>query len=729
MYFLAITDETINWILGNNNVLNEICKILPSWSTNFNSPKSVYAAGPLRIIPSPDEGVCVICNVDYLSGSGTERWGFISLDSDTGLLKQTDIIDKTFQRCLQVIRLRLSALVVPEDYIHRKLEEGIHSCLAGGGLGKASQLSIGYVEYNSAGKAIACTGPFRELDKLKNIAFNYRSRIHTWFNIANTTLNNYSKRPIIDDNILDGIRSIPHIILSDAPKEIPEFATILKDTPADYSTRDFTYDDWFSKQSPLTEEQRRIIDSQTLQNNPLRIMGAAGSGKTLTMQLLVMHLLNNAERLNKEVSIVYFTHNSEICNTITERFLVLGAEKYLCDERPQKLNVSTLFSYSTDRLGIAKAQIIDKDASQTKAYQYDEIKKICLKIEKSIQELPLLGKLNDLNYQSAIINLIVNEISAVIKGRGLEGQEEQYVSAESSYSRFHGALSIKERKIVYNIFKEYHKEIFEINNMLDSDDIAISALSYLRTPLWQLKRKKMGFDYVFVDETQLFNQNERALFQFVTKEAKPSPPIALALDDAQNLRAVSQAGLGTVGINDVRSETLFSVHRSTQEILSLAFAILNHSDDLFTADFPSFISTTKSMVKEKNPLIRFPTVYECHEKQMCSAITDKVCELRNCNYRRIAIIVHSEDYWDDIVEHMKKQKKITPFILDKRGENLPDSPIVVLSRPDYVGGQEFDAVLCIGLEHGVYPKIIAHDNVITHTLEQQAIREMYLASA
>jgi superfamily I DNA/RNA helicase len=51
---------------------------------------------------------------------------------------------------------------------------------------------------------------------------------------------------------------------------------------------------------------------------------------------------------------------------------------------------------------------------------------------------------------------------------------------------------------------------------------------------------------------------------------------------------------------------------------------------------------------------------------------------------------------------------------------------LVLSRPDYVGGQEFDAVLAVGLEQGVAPPLLRESPALSAALEQQVLREMYL---
>ena len=64
----------------------------------------------------------------------------------------------------------------------------------------------------------------------------------------------------------------------------------------------------------------------------------------------------------------------------------------------------------------------------------------------------------------------------------------------------------------------------------------------------------------------------------------------------------------------------------------------------------------------------------------------------------------------------------------KRGERVDtQAPIIVISRPEAIGGQEFDAVIAVGLEKGVVPPIVNHHIGLQTALEQQSLREMYLS--
>jgi superfamily I DNA/RNA helicase len=324
--------------------------------------------------------------------------------------------------------------------------------------------------------------------------------------------------------------------------------------------------------------------------------------------------------------------------------------------------------------------------------------------------------------------LVVAEISNAIKGRGLIDNEKQYVNSETALSRLHGLLNTREREIIYTCFKKYHAIIFDEYELLDSDDIALSLAGRLRTPLWQLKRKTDGFDFIFVDEAQLFNENERRVFPLLSNSRTSHTPIALALDEAQDLFAFSNAGLATLGILDVEDENLPSNHRSTREIIDLAFYVIQQTTDLFSPDFPDFKRIEEVSVSSDQPLAAPPTIVTCHDEQPSFGrfAVKQVQKLRAGNVRQIAVVCHAETYWQELLDAFRASG-LPLHLIEQRGEKLsPDQPLVVLSRPPFIGGQEFDAVFSIGLEQGVVPPRIVDNVALSSAVEQQVLREMYL---
>jgi superfamily I DNA/RNA helicase len=322
--------------------------------------------------------------------------------------------------------------------------------------------------------------------------------------------------------------------------------------------------------------------------------------------------------------------------------------------------------------------------------------------------------------------MLVSEIGVAIKGMGLTSDRKKYVGSERPLTRLHGALNQTERDIVFDIYQEYNRIISEEYEVLDADDVAITLLAHLKTPLWEIKRKKFGFDFVFVDETQLFDQNERQLFRLLTKRSSGNLPIALALDQAQELRGALSTGIGLLGIEGVASETLTTVHRCTPSILKLAFFVIQRTTDLFTPEFPDFTRHTTTVVAEDHPLAKVPRLIMREESaSLGKTILREVRSLRR-NLRQIAVVIHPEKYWPEILKVLTSQD-LPLVVFTRRGESVvSNTPVVVLTKPDNVGGQEFDAVISVGLEYGVVPPLVEGHIGLSEALEQQSLREMYL---
>ncbi len=273
----------------------------------------------------------------------------------------------------------------------------------------------------------------------------------------------------------------------------------------------------------------------------------------------------------------------------------------------------------------------------------------------------------------------------------------------------------------------YRQQVFENLEIFDTDDLALSLQSRLTTPLWAMHRRKLGYDYVFVDETQLFNENERRLFPLLTRGNTNHVPVVLALDEAQQTRAVPSAGLGLLGFEQLSHEALESVHRSTQSILRLGFFVIQRTTDLFGADFPDFTGTTQPVISDSHKLARIPELRRAAQIGGLGTETVRQIEtLRRANIRQIGVVCHAERYWEEIRTAISQGG--LPFVLlNQRGERFDTSrPLVVLGRPDTIGGQEFDAVLAIGLEQGVVPPRVLNQ-ALGAALEQQALREMYVS--
>lgn len=737
MRMIAVTKETCSWLLAHPSVLGVLHDTLTVQDL-AGLTKAEFASGPLRMAGSEDGRVLAVWNREYLSGTGIEQWGILALDEEHGLKCQPAISRQVFERMVYVTNQRLQGLVLEGEVIHRTWPNGSHSCLAGRG-NDARQYSVGYFEGGAGfadllARSIFIIGPEHDFDVLQEAIDQRLKEFAPAVRVANQLIDPQRRRPVLEAPAFADLRAALTAGSSGSASLSVKLAAGDENgarSVKPYETLDWDYLKWLQS-GALNDAQRRVITSDILARHPLRIMGPAGSGKTLLMQLLALKYLDEARTAGRPATALYVVHNAAMAQTVTDRFHALGADEFLTG-RDQALSVATLSEFGRELIGLAEGSVIDKDAQRTKEFQrgvvQEALRASLSEHAKIVEESSLLTQVRD-NPQlfELFATLVMAEISSVIKGRGLTEDGKRYVGADTPLSRLHRLLYPSEREVVFGAYKKYHHTVFEQYEMLDSDDVALSLAGRLRTPVWKLKRKSEGFDVVFVDEAQLFNENERRIFPYLTKGTTTHVPIALALDEAQEPFGFASAGLATLGIEDAENEELPINHRSTREIVDLALFVIQRTTDLFGSEFPEF-SDLDVGSNTANSLASPPVVVRCNDESPSFAkfVLRSVKKLRAKNVRQIAVICHAESYWQELEDEFKLSQ-LPLHIVTQRGEKIsPDQPLVILSRPSYVGGQEFDAVFLVGLEQGVMPPSVPDNPALSAALEQQVLRELYLA--
>lgn len=744
--YLAFTQGTADWLLPKVGVIERLFRSLPDLisQTSLLSQYDLFL-GPLRISMDESRNVIAIWHVDFVSGTGAEDWGFIKLTGPTSISSNSQIGREVLERSLYVINQRLQALVIDGAMIHRSYDNGAHTLLAGRGA-IAHQLSIGYFERSLAdielqNRAIVCVGPEESYSVLTREAEEQSKQLPRLVSIADKLSTLSRSKPAAPNDFLSDLHEI---IEEFSEKKISgEFDNVeVVAGDGNGTVHDairflgLTYDEWMTAGSPLSENKRRIIISSPLQRHPLRILGPGGSGKTLLMQLLAIRQIKEAEQSNNPVRLVFIVHSDAMRSKVFQRFQLLIGYELKEDGAigSSMLLVTTLSEYCRLHLGLDVGSILDVDAESAKRFQREQIvlslKEVAAGNKAAVSNSLILKEIfSDNDLISVFSNLISVEISVAIKGHGLEQDRKRYVQSSRNLSILHGNLSSIEREFVFDVFLHYHQTVFEGYSVLDTDDVAISLAGRLRTPLWQLRRKKEGFDFVFVDEAQLFNENERRIFPLLAKNDHSHIPIALALDQAQATFGQTSAGLGNIGITDITNERLASIHRSTISIIKLAFFIIQKSTDLFGPDFPDFTDIAEQLVPDSYPKATPPRIemQSQDSPNIGRFVRKRISDLRRSNVRQIGVICHADKYWESLETELAQGG--LPFqIIRERGARFPqDQPLISLSRPAQVGGQEFDAVIIVGLEQGLVPPRVLDNEAFASAVEQQAIREMYLS--
>jgi superfamily I DNA/RNA helicase len=740
--FLAVTQQTADWLLGKPGVLDELNASLFESHQLEVLRREELVEGPVRISGSENESLLCVWNADYLSGTGEENWGFIRLDGDLGLKHRSDIAREVLERCLYVINQRLQGYFLDGALIHRAQGNGAHTCLAGRG-SEARLVSIGYVERDvgadgATAHAVVCVGPAFDFSRLGSAALKAGEQLELLLETANSLIDPARKRQVASADLLPDLRRVLAGYLETVAES--EFGEVSVDTGSyeipdrdSFRTVGWTYRDWMVEGSALSTVQKKLLFSHALERHPIRIVGPGGSGKTLLMQLLALRRLELAADRGSPIRILYLAHNAKMAETIRHRFSILqGVERGFTGE-DRILEIQTLADYGRRELSLDETHVIDPDAHEAKEFQFgilaEALNQAIRDNPQILQESTLLREITrNEALKPIMVRMLMAEISTAIKGHGLTADEKRYVQSERRLSRLHGALNEPERRFVFDVFRRYHAVVFEGFRVLDSDDVALSLLGKMRAPLWDLKRRDLGFDYVFVDETQLFNENERRILPLLTKSNVPHVPVVLALDEAQDIYGQSTPGLAALGIANVASESLSSIHRSTRAIVQLAFFVIQRSTDLFGPEFPDFTGIAEHMQPDSDKLCAPPVIEVMPEGQerLSKFVLKRIRALRKSNLRRIAVICYADQYWASLLDELRKTD-LPLRVLENRGERLPaGDPLVALSRAPYIGGQEFDGVILVGLENGLVPPRVIDNDALAVAVEQQTLRELYL---
>src|SRR5450759_779676 len=127
MTYFGFTQQCAEWMLDRKG----LCELIHDTLRDAEGLRPLQHAdiveGPLRVACSGDGELLAIWNIDYLSGTGEEPWGFIRLAQPVGLFGDHRISKEVFERCLYVANQRLQALLIDGAYIHRTRDNGVHT--------------------------------------------------------------------------------------------------------------------------------------------------------------------------------------------------------------------------------------------------------------------------------------------------------------------------------------------------------------------------------------------------------------------------------------------------------------------------------------------------------------------------------------------------------------------------------------------------------------------------
>lgn len=479
------------------------------------------------------------------------------------------------------------------------------------------------------------------------------------------------------------------------------------------------YQDW---KDYLTKVQLEFIERPI--KGAERLEGPAGSGKTLSLILRCIHLLEEKKQKNEAYKIIFITHSIATKDRIIDLFTMMYPsfkEHQECiDNHPEvSILITTLQEWSKDNLGanvVYDTEVIDRDAGISKGYQlmmieeaYSQVKTETWNGFELICSKDFVDFINN-SPSNLVMDMMQYEISVVIKGRA-GGVKDKYFSLDRPKLAL--PLLIDEDKSFMFMVYEKYQESLEHSGFFDTDDITLSALGQLETPIWKRRSIKDGYDACFVDEAHLFNFNELSVFHCLNKPNCKNH-IIYVLDKSQYVGEVgfSETELKSLEESKANKTKLQTIFRSSPDIVNLAFNVLSSNVSLFThfenpLDFCSYSFTSDEERKCCKPLYH---LFRNDEDMVSGAVAaaEAYCSDKGILKFDVLLVV-TDDYLlnNHVLKYFRGGNK--PFVeLQSRNDyntvsKAKNGNKFIVSGIDYVGGLEFDAVFIIGVDKGRVP--------------------------
>ncbi|MHA6820359.1 UvrD-helicase domain-containing protein [Ralstonia pseudosolanacearum] len=473
-----------------------------------------------------------------------------------------------------------------------------------------------------------------------------------------------------------------------------------------------TLEDWIKNR--LNDDQMQFVNKSA--NQPIRLRGAAGTGKTQSMAVKCLKELY-ADR-ERPLSVAFLTHSSALAHTVVRgMFHALDPTEKWANLKDSlgnsRLWLGTIYELAQERLNYQKKGLIplSTDGIDGKTYQamyiaeaIDEVLKdprVALGALKDCSDLK--ENMRGADENSALVSDLMNEFACVLDldniSKGTTEADRYIKAARETWQMILPTES--HRRVVLEIHQSYRMRL-KAGKILSMDQMTADFSRYLGTHEWDQLRERDGFDLIFVDEYHYFNRAEAmTLHSLFRQDAQHDGkwPLIMAYD----LKQSSNESSFSSGIEKFRNPgvgasvplDLKTVYRSTPEIT----ALLRDLDASFPAmdlegEFATYSGVSGRSAGKRPVMVKYGD-----EKDMVDATFDAASKLvRNLDGggAQVAILSLNAERFEKTRQAGRVAGK---FVAITSREDLKELRYArqkfVFSMPEYVAGLQFDAVILI----------------------------------
>ncbi len=450
----------------------------------------------------------------------------------------------------------------------------------------------------------------------------------------------------------------------------------------------------------LHPSQRKLVER--IWNGPVRVLGGAGTGKTVAAihraKWLANHLINESNSENKK-KILFTTFTKNLASDISSHLSLICKQAEL--DRIEVFNIDAWVHRFLKRNNYGYQIVFPNDSN---------------KIRKQCWQLSLDAKPSELDLSD---HFFEEEWHLVIQEQGISSKQE-YIKAKRTGRGTR--LNRKERLVVWNVFEEYLLQLSH-KNLKEMPDAMRDCVQLIDS-----KNIKPIYSSIIVDEGQdMGTQAYKLLRRLVPEQAND---IFIVGDGHQRIYR-NKVVLGRCGINIIgRGRKLRINYRTTEETKKLAVSVLegiaidNLDDGL--DDSRGYIS----LMHGENPeVLNFAGFMD-----EADAICERIEQLNaaGAKFRDICVVARTNDLRDSYSSELKKAGFEIYEIKANGAENRKIDGIRVATM-HRVKGLEFQHIFVAGVNDDKLPLNLFKSNdpveIREHEISERALLHVAMTRA
>lgn len=481
-----------------------------------------------------------------------------------------------------------------------------------------------------------------------------------------------------------------------------------------------TLQDWYDR--VLTDEQRKFVERDL--SHPVRLMGAAGTGKTLAMTVKCLRDFYRQLDEGGKPRFAFITHStSSVTDIVRPMMDELDPTRRFANVEDGLIQVASLYELAQELSQYERKELVPlsldgREGRELQSLLIGDAIRDCNRNTRFMRQIlphcserlrARLAKPD--NWEGLSIDLM-HEFAGVIDAERIrlgKPAADEYLT--SRRERWQMVLeSPEDRRAVLEVHDAYCA-LLERENVLSMDQMISDLNSYLLSHEWARLRERVGYDVVFVDELHYFNRAERMVFHSLFKRARsavgesvPSLPLFMAYDLKQSTTdaLLNSAGdkrgnwANTMQAGPAEEDKLTEIFRYSPQIAQMLADL--------DAAFPALDLATEWIPLRATSSAPNGDVPELQEYDRNVALLDAVfgqaeADARLRGGKNVAVLCMNETLFGRYVDAGRIAGK---FVAIEGRDKLTDLKYIgkkcIFSMPDYVAGMQFESVYLIHLD-------------------------------